>query len=87
MQLQANLSQRTVVKNQIAELSAVGVAVFAAQAAGLLGTAPASNGISFIAQISADRAAARQATWHSAVTSARNQPNKPINRTTGQKNN
>jgi glycerol kinase len=87
MQLQANLSQRTVVKNQIAELSAVGVAVFAAQAAGLLDTVPASNSISFTPQISADRVAARQATWHSAVTSARNQPNKPINRTTGQKNN
>jgi glycerol kinase len=63
------------VKNQIAELSAVGVAVFAAQAAGLLGTVPASNSISFAPQISADQAAERQASWHSAVTAARNQPN------------
>jgi glycerol kinase len=76
-----------VVKNQIAELSAVGVALFAAQAAGLLDTVPASNCISFTPQISADRAHARQATWHSTVTSARNQPNKPINRTTWHKNN
>lgn len=75
MQLQANLSQRTVVKNQIAELSAVGVAVFAAQAAGLLDTVPASSSISFAPQISADQAAERQASWHSAVTAARHQPN------------
>ena len=75
MQLQANLSQRTVLKNQIAELSAVGVAVFAAQAAGLLGTVPASNSKSFTPNISADQAAERQARWHSAVTAARNQPN------------
>jgi glycerol kinase len=74
MQLQANLSQRTVVKNQIAELSAVGVAVFAAQAAGLLSTVPASNSISFAPQISADDAAERQTSWHSAVTAALTQP-------------
>ena len=75
MQLQANLSQRTVVKNQIAELSAVGVAVFAAQTAGLLGTVPASNSICFAPKISADQAAERQASWLSAVTAARHQPN------------
>lgn len=75
MQLQANLSQRTVVKNQIAELSAVGVAVFAAQAAGLLSAVPTSNSESFAPNISADQAAERQASWHAAVTAARNQPN------------
>ena len=73
MQLQANLSQRTVVKNQIAELSAVGVAVFAAQAASLMDTVPASNSKSFNPQISPEIARERKANWHAAVTSARNQ--------------
>lgn len=73
MQLQANISGRKIVRNEIAELSAAGVASFAGWRSGLWPTAAISKTQIFEAQISADRVRARKDSWQKALNKSRMQ--------------
>lgn len=68
MQLMADYSQRKITKNDIPELSAIGVAKFARAN---LQTSPHTT--SYSPKISASEAHARKASWHEAVTQSRMQ--------------
>jgi len=73
MQQQANLSQRSVVKNNVAELSATGVAALALKVVGIdLGDYRADNS-SFEPNLETSSAVARQASWHAALAKSRMQ--------------
>ncbi|WP_158437848.1 FGGY family carbohydrate kinase [Naasia lichenicola] len=78
VQLQADLSQRTVVRSDVAELSALGAAHLAGVRAGVW-TAEAVAALprastTFVPQLDADAARDRRARWLAAVGRARNQP-------------
>lgn len=68
MQLMADYSQRKITKNDIPELSAIGVAKFARAN---IQTKPHTT--SYLPKISADDANARKTSWHEAVTQSRMQ--------------
>lgn len=74
MQLMANLSQRRVSVSAIAELSAVGVAVFAARAAGLASELNLAANGEYQPVVAADRATTRKTNWDAAVARARFNP-------------
>lgn len=75
MQLQADLSRRTVLRSDTAELSAVGAAHLAGSSAGLWDSAALEAlprpRTAFHPQVSPDVAASRIARWHDAVARAR----------------
>ena len=73
MQQQANLSQRSVVKNNVAELSATGVAALALKAAGIDLTDYRADNSSFEPNLETSSAVARQASWHAALAKSRMQ--------------
>jgi glycerol kinase len=68
MQLLADYSQRTVTRNDIPELSAIGVAKFAAN-----NLQSRASTTSYNPKISVELANARKASWHKAVTQSRMQ--------------
>lgn len=78
MQLQADMSQRTVVRNEIAELSASGAAYLAGIGCELwsseIENSIAKTTTTFSPQITSVMAATRQNTWHSALARARLRP-------------
>ena len=74
MQLMANLSQRRVSVSAIAELSAVGVAVFAARAAGLASELNLAANENYQPKVEATMANARKTNWDAAVARARFNP-------------
>jgi glycerol kinase len=74
MQLMANLSQRRVSVPTIAELSAVGVAVFAARAAGLASELNLAANAEYQPKATAAQALARKTNWDAAVARARFNP-------------
>ncbi|MFM6977872.1 MAG: FGGY family carbohydrate kinase [Micrococcales bacterium] len=67
MQLMADYSQRIIVKNDIPELSAIGVAKFANQ------SKASAHTTTYSPKISVSEANARKASWHEAVTTSRMQ--------------
>ena len=73
MQLQADLSQRTVLRSRIAELSALGAAVLAGAIRGLwdADAAPDDQSDAFTPRLDARIAAVRRRSWSAAVASAR----------------
>ena len=74
MQLMANLSQRRVSVSAIAELSAVGVAVFAARSAGLASELNLAANSEYLPVVEPSAAKARKTNWDSAVARARYNP-------------
>jgi glycerol kinase len=74
MQLMANLSQRRVSVSAIAELSAVGVAVFAARAAGLASELNLAANGEYQPVVEAGLATTRKTNWDAAVARARFNP-------------
>jgi glycerol kinase len=73
MQQQANLSQRTVIKNNIAELSATGVAALAFKVAGIDLASYQADTTSFEPNLETSSAEARQTSWHAALAKSRMQ--------------
>lgn len=67
MQLMSDYSQRKIIKNDIPELSAIGVAKFANHSVAM------ARQTSYEPKISASEANARKASWHEAVTTSRMQ--------------
>jgi len=67
MQLMADLSQRIVVRADIHELSALGVAAFAGTHSGIWQNTPAATNTSFAPKLSAAAAYERRTSWDAAV--------------------
>ena len=74
MQQAADLTQREVSVSAIAELSAVGVAIFAARAAGLASEFELPANTQYQPKVSAEAAGARKKLWDAAVKRARYNP-------------
>ena len=74
MQQAADLTQREVSVSAIAELSAVGVAIFAARAAGLASDFELPANTQYQPKVSAEAAGARKKLWDAAVKRARYNP-------------
>lgn len=71
MQLQADLSQRTIIRSDTEEMSALGAARLAAQSAGVWNPASSIPSTTFTPKVDPDRAAVRRERWATAVAAAR----------------
>lgn len=76
MQLQANLSQRRIIKNNVAELSATGVGALAFQVAGYKIADYQAQTTSFEPKIEPSQALARNHSWQAALAKSRMQGSK-----------
>ena len=73
MQLMADLSQRTIAVGPVAELSAVGAALLASEAAGLGQSFELGAVVNYRPKVSAAQAAERKKRWDAAVATSRRQ--------------
>ena len=73
MQLMADLSQRTIAVSPVAELSAVGAALLAVDAAGLEQSLELGSVVNYLPKVSAAQAADRKSRWDAAVATSRRQ--------------